>query len=77
MSDDAETIVEIPLHALNTLHEDALRYRFLRAWAQGSDLHMDGTRRWYIPQSIFAPHRTRTFDEAVDAIRDEIMPLVR
>jgi len=77
MSEHAETIVEIPLHALNTLHEDALRYRFLRAWAHKTDHRSDGTGRWSVPQCIFDRHWTQTFDEAVDAIRDEIMPLVR
>jgi len=51
---------------------DAQRYRFLaNHYGRSIDLHMDGTRRWYINTPYLGRKPTRTLDEALDADRAE------
>jgi hypothetical protein len=68
MAETKERTVEISLARLHQLHEDVLRYWFVRTMARGTSLHMDGTQQWSLAPGAL-PYRAATFDEAVDQAR--------
>ena len=52
------------------LEADARRYRALKSTAQVMGLHMDGTGQYRVPTTLL--RRARSFDEACDALADQI-----
>ena len=62
-----EPTVLFPLAALNALHEDALRFRFLQGCAVGDGEGSDECRYWTIPG--WGIVKAKTFREAVDNAR--------
>jgi hypothetical protein len=79
MSDPCCPTCHHPLHqepcaaAPADIGRDAQRYRFIVAqYARSRDLHMDGTRRWYLNSPYLGRTPATTFDEAIDnAMREQ------
>ena len=72
---EIEPTVLFPLAALNALHEDALRFRFLCTCAVAESEESDGYQYWAIPG--WGTVKAKTFAEAVDCARTASIEALR
>ena len=66
-----DDLVTIPLTVLNALHANDRRYRWLKQFARGVNLTMNGQSNWHIGGEAIR-HRAPSVDAAIDKHLAEI-----